>query len=61
VRALPAELAGVLIIEPQVFEDERGFFMEVWHAEKYRALGIETPFGEESASRSEAGTVRGLH
>jgi dTDP-4-dehydrorhamnose 3,5-epimerase len=60
-RALPTELAGVLIIEPQVFEDERGSFMEVWHLERYRALGIEVSFVQENHSRSLAGTVRGLH
>ena len=60
-RALPTELAGVLLIEPQLFEDERGFLMEVWHEEKYRALGIEARFVQENHSRSGLGTVRGLH
>ncbi|HEV8455453.1 MAG TPA: dTDP-4-dehydrorhamnose 3,5-epimerase [Gemmatimonadales bacterium] len=60
-RALPTALDGVLIIEPQLFEDERGFFMEVWHLEKYRGLGIDATFVQENHSRSGLGTVRGLH
>jgi dTDP-4-dehydrorhamnose 3,5-epimerase len=60
-RARPADLTGVLVIEPEPVEDARGFFMEVWHAGKYRALGIESTFVQENHSRSRRGTVRGLH
>lgn len=60
-RAVPTELSGVLVIEPRLFEDERGFLMEVWHLEKYRGLGIEAQFVQENHSRSGLGTVRGLH
>ena len=60
-RALATDLAGLLIIEPRVFEDERGFFMEVWQSEKFRALGIDAGFVQENHSRSGRGTVRGLH
>lgn len=54
-------LPGVLIIEPDVHHDGRGFFLETYHAEKYRALGITTPFVQDNHSRSVGGTVRGLH
>lgn len=54
-------IAGVVLIEPSVFEDERGFFMEAWHSAKYRALGIDVQFVQENHSRSRAGTLRGLH
>lgn len=54
------ELEGVLLIEPQVFQDPRGFFLETYHAEKYGALGLPT-FVQDNHSRSQRGTLRGLH
>ena len=54
-------LSGLLIIEPQVHGDERGFFMETWHAERYAAAGIPERFVQANMSRSTAGVVRGLH
>jgi dTDP-4-dehydrorhamnose 3,5-epimerase len=61
VRVIPAELPEVLIIEPDVYSDARGFFLETYHAERYRAHGIEGPFVQDNHSRSVAGTLRGLH
>jgi dTDP-4-dehydrorhamnose 3,5-epimerase len=61
VKALPTELPGVLIIEPRVFQDARGFFFEAYHADKYAAAGITTPFVQENHSSSKQGTIRGLH
>jgi dTDP-4-dehydrorhamnose 3,5-epimerase len=61
VKAHATEIAGALIVEPQIFEDARGFFMEVWHAQKFRALGIAAEFVQENHSRSGLGTLRGLH
>lgn len=55
------DLPGVLHIEPDVFEDERGFFLETYHLEKYRAGGIRETFIQDNHSRSAAGTLRGLH
>lgn len=60
-RALPTALPGVLIIEPDVYTDARGFFLETYHADKYRALGIEAVFVQDNHSRSTFGTIRGLH
>ena len=60
-RVRPTELPGVLVIEPAVFHDPRGFFFEAYHAERYRALGIAETFVQDNHSRSAAGTIRGLH
>lgn len=55
------EIHDVVIIEPQVFRDERGFFLESYNRQKYRELGIEAEFVQDNHSRSQRGTVRGLH
>jgi dTDP-4-dehydrorhamnose 3,5-epimerase len=55
-------LGGVLLIEPRVFGDARGFFFETFHADRYReACGIDAPFVQDNLSRSVRGTLRGLH
>lgn len=54
-------LPGVLILEPKVFGDARGFFMETWHAERYAELGIAGPFVQDNLSSSTKGVLRGLH
>ena len=51
----------VLIIEPDVFGDSRGFFMETWHARKYAELGLNVDFVQDNHSRSSKGILRGLH
>src|SRR5687767_7797447 len=58
---IQTSLPGVVIIEPRVFEDARGFFFESYHAEKFAALGIEAPFVQDNHARSVQGTLRGLH
>jgi len=55
------KLAGVLIIEPKVFGDSRGFFKETFQAERYREAGIECTFVQDNYSRSQKGVLRGLH
>lgn len=55
------ELPGVLLIEPKVFGDERGFFLECFQSERYREIGIELPFVQDNHSRSQRGVLRGLH
>ena len=61
-KFVETELPGVVIIEPKVFEDERGFFMETWRASAYRDAGIDTGFVQENVSRSlHRNTLRGLH
>ncbi len=60
-RALPTALPGVLLIEPDVHRDARGFFVETYHAGKYPELGIADRFVQDNHSRSIRGTLRGLH
>ena len=56
------QLAGVVIIEPKVFGDKRGFFLESFNAERYRKLaGIRDSFVQDNHSRSSKGVLRGLH
>jgi dTDP-4-dehydrorhamnose 3,5-epimerase len=61
VRFLRAAIPDVVIFEPDVHIDVRGFFLETYHAEKYRAGGINDVFVQDNHSRSAAGTIRGLH
>jgi len=60
-NVIPTELSGLLIIEPKVFGDARGFFFEGYHRDRYRAAGIEAEFVQDNYSRSCRGTLRGLH
>jgi dTDP-4-dehydrorhamnose 3,5-epimerase len=60
-KVLPTKLAGVYIIEPQVFSDHRGFFMETYHQRRYTEAGIERIFVQDNLSQSVRGTLRGLH
>lgn len=54
-------LPGVLVVEPTVHGDGRGFFLETWRASRYRDAGIGLPFVQDNHSRSRRGTLRGLH
>jgi len=54
-------IPGVLLIEPMVFEDDRGFFLETYHEKKYPEAGIDKPFVQDNHSHSCRGTLRGLH
>ena len=58
---LTTKLAGVLIVEPVVFRDERGWFLETYHAPKYQNGGIPLSFVQDNCSLSVRGTLRGLH
>jgi dTDP-4-dehydrorhamnose 3,5-epimerase len=60
-RRVPAAIPDVVILEPDVHRDSRGFFLETYHAEKYRAAGIAESFVQDNHSRSLKGTLRGLH
>jgi len=55
------DVPGVILIEPAVFEDARGFFMETYHLGKYREAGIAGPFVQDNLSHSRRDTLRGLH
>ena len=54
-------LTEVIIVEPEIFKDDRGFFTEMYHREKYEAAGIYLPFVQDNRARSRRGTLRGLH
>jgi dTDP-4-dehydrorhamnose 3,5-epimerase len=54
-------LPGVLLIEPRVFGDARGWFIETFHAARYREAGIPADFVQDNVSRSARGVLRGLH
>ena len=54
-------LPGVLLLEPRVFGDERGFFLETWNAARYRAAGVAVDFVQANHARSRRGVLRGLH
>jgi dTDP-4-dehydrorhamnose 3,5-epimerase len=60
-KAAPTALPGVVLLEPQVFGDERGFFMETYHAGKFADLGLPTAWVQDNHSRSAKGILRGLH
>ena len=57
----PTAIDGVLLVDPEVFADERGFFMEVWNAEAFAAAGLDVAFVQDNHSRSRRGVLRGLH
>jgi len=54
-------IEGVLIIEPRVFGDERGFFMESWNSRAFSDAGLDIDFVQDNHSRSSRGVLRGLH
>ena len=54
-------LPEVLLVEPQRFGDARGYFLETWREERYRAAGINLSFVQDNLSRSTRGILRGLH
>ena len=60
-RFVATDLPEVLIVEPDVYRDPRGYFLETYHVDKYRAGGIHGPFVQDNHSRSVRGTLRGLH
>jgi dTDP-4-dehydrorhamnose 3,5-epimerase len=57
----PTSIPDVLVLEPGAFEDSRGFFMEIYHRDRYAAFGIDTDFVQDNLSVSHRGTIRGLH
>jgi dTDP-4-dehydrorhamnose 3,5-epimerase len=61
-KVVPTAIPDVVILEPRVFEDERGFFLESWNARDLRAaLGHDVSFVQDNHSRSRRGVLRGLH
>jgi len=60
-KVTATRLPEVLIVEPNVYGDERGWFTETWQAERYQQQGIKADFSQANMSYSEQGTLRGLH
>jgi len=60
-NVLETPLPGVLILEPKVFGDARGFFLESWNKLTFAKLGLEADFVQDNHSRSARGVLRGLH
>ena len=60
-RFIEMELKGVILVEPEVFQDRRGHFLETYHEKKYAEAGIPGPFIQDNFSRSVRDTLRGLH
>jgi len=60
-KFIQTPIADVMLIEPQVFGDSRGFFMETWQLPKFKAAGIDLPFVQDNQSRSTQWTLRGMH
>ena len=60
-KIISTSLPGVYIIEPQVYSDDRGFFLETYHQRKYADAGINCNFVQDNLSRSVHSTLRGLH
>src|SRR5438552_17543864 len=60
-NVIETAIPGVLIIEPKIFGDARGFFLETFQAERDAAAGVTGPFVQDNLSRSARGVLRGLH
>lgn len=60
-KFVPTEIPDVVVVEPRVFDDPRGFFMETWERRKFAAGGIDADFVQDNHSASSRGVLRGLH
>ena len=60
-RVSTTPIEGLLVVEPKVFSDARGYFMESYHRREYAAAGIDVEFVQDNQARSVMGTLRGLH
>ena len=60
-KLVPLSIPDVLMVTPDVFGDDRGYFMEVWHQQKFAAAGLDARFVQDNQSLSRIGTLRGLH
>ncbi len=60
-KVIPTRIPDVLVIEPRVFGDERGFFYESWNRQALAEQGLEVEFVQDNHSRSQRGVLRGLH
>ncbi len=58
---LPTRLPGVVVVQPRVFGDDRGFFQEIYHSDRYEQHGLPAAMVQDNLSRSRKGVLRGLH
>jgi dTDP-4-dehydrorhamnose 3,5-epimerase len=61
IEVIHKTLNGLIVLQPEVFEDERGFFMECYRSDQFADMGIDAPFVQDNHSRSAYGVLRGLH
>src|SRR5690349_8949285 len=60
-KVTPSDIPGVLVIEPRVFADDRGFFVETFHKRRFKEAGLNLEFVQDNHSQSKRGVLRGLH
>lgn len=60
-KTIPTNLPDIILVEPEIFYDNRGFFMETFHQMKYKEIGINNSFVQDNLSHSRKGVLRGLH
>ena len=60
-NVIETKLPGVFVLEPDVYEDDRGFFLETWNRKRYEDVGISESFVQDNVSLSQKGILRGLH
>ncbi len=60
-KVTPTDIPDVVLVEPAVYQDARGFFRETWHAARFAESGLRLQFVQDNHSRSVRGTLRGLH
>jgi len=61
IEVTKTEIEGLLLLQPQVFGDDRGYFFESYRKNSYKDLGIDADFVQDNISKSQKGTIRGLH
>ena len=60
-KKINTDIEGLIVVEPRVFEDKRGYFFESYNDDKFKALGIDKTFVQDNQSLSQKGVLRGLH
>ncbi|MBK6687058.1 MAG: dTDP-4-dehydrorhamnose 3,5-epimerase [Deltaproteobacteria bacterium] len=60
-KVIKTDLPEVLVLEPKVYGDDRGFFLETYHRQRYRDVGVDVDFVQDNHSKSAQGVLRGMH
>jgi dTDP-4-dehydrorhamnose 3,5-epimerase len=61
INLIPTSISDMVILDPQIFKDERGYFMETYNAEEFNKIGLHMTFVQDNESKSKKGVLRGLH